>query len=451
MDFKNFRFGLIARTLLLSMFIFAAIYSSYQNEWYVTTAVCFLMAIMFVIEIIRYGEKYKRGLSEFLLSIKSRDFVSTVSSLTEKNSKDLLKEAYKTIMNEFQNIRIDKEIQYHYLRTIIEHIKIALISFDEKGEIQFINKPARELLNIKHQKNIFCIKNQDSNLYHLIEKLKSEESELIKIKLNEDLMHLSVYATELKIQNKKIKLISLQNIKQELEYQELESWQKLIRVLTHEIMNSVTPISSLSNAINETLEETKGQKEKLKNISDEDFEDMISSLKTIENRSKGLLRFVSSYKQLTRLPKPDFKEVNLVELINHCHTLLKQKMNENNIYFQYNKITEPIIAYADYDQIEQVIINLLINAIEAVKEQKNPEVKIEIITNELNKHKIIVKDNGKGIDSDEMEKIFIPFYTTKKEGSGIGLSLSRQIMRLHKGSIHVNSKIEQGSEFTLEF
>ncbi len=435
-----------------------AIFSTYKHEWYVTTVAATLISIAILIDIIRYAEKYKRSLSEFLLSIKSRDFISSSSSVFDQKTKDILKDAYKTILNEFQNIRIDKEIQYHYLKTIVEHIQIALLSFDETGKIEFINKTAKELLNQPNIKNINSLKDTYSNLYYLFQKLKSGDNELIKTKLNENLMHLSVYATEFKIQNppagragKSIKLISLQNIKQELEYQELESWQKLIRVLTHEIMNSVTPISSLSNAINETFEETKGKKSELQKISDDDFEDIISSLKTIENRSKGLLKFVSSYKQLTRLPKPDFIKVNLVELVNHCHTLLKQNILKNNITFQFNYSNESIYTQADYDQIEQVIINLMINAIDAVTEQKNPKIIIDIIHNSSNKHKIIVKDNGKGIDPDKIDKIFIPFYTTKKEGSGIGLSLSRQIMRLHKGSIQVNSESGKGSEFVLEF
>lgn len=451
MDFKNFRLGLTFRALLLSLAIFTAIFAAYKNEWYVTSFATALISVVTLINIIRYAEKYKRSLSDFLLSIKSRDFISSSSSIADKTTKDILKDAYKTILTEFQNIRIDKEIQYHYLKTIVEHIQIALLSFDEKGEIQFINKTASTLLDLKNIKVIDNLKTIDTNLHNLIMRLKSGENELIKAKINDKLLHLSVYATELKIQKKSIKLISLQNIKQELEYQELESWQKLIRVLTHEIMNSVTPISSLSNAINETFEETEGIKSELMKISDEDFEDMISSLKTIENRSKGLLRFVSSYKQLTRLPKPDFNEINLVEIVNHCITLLKQKIKENNIKLKYTYTDNKILAFADYDQIEQVIINLLINAIDAVKKQEKPEIIIDVIKNETNKHKVIIKDNGIGIDSDEIDKIFIPFYTTKKEGSGIGLSLSRQIMRLHKGSIQVNSTLGLGSEFMLEF
>jgi nitrogen fixation/metabolism regulation signal transduction histidine kinase len=451
MDFRNFRLGVVVRTILLGITIFAAIYAYNQKEWYVTTIVSILFSVLFLTEIIRYAERYKRGLSEFLLSIKSRDFISSASAITDKKSKDTLKEAYREIMNEFQNIRIDKEVQYHYLKTMVEHIRMALLSFDEHGKIEFINKRASYLLSLKEQQNMNQIKNIDISLFHLIQKLKSDESELIKVKIHDELLHLSVYATELKIQKKKIKLISLQNIKQELEYQELESWQKLIRVLTHEIMNSVTPISSLSNSINETLAATNGNISELQNITEDDFEDMISSLQTIETRSKGLLKFVSSYKQLTRIPKPDFKEVNLVELINHCHTLLKQKMAESHIHFQRISSDNEIVTHADYDQIEQVIINLLINAIDTLKDHEKPEIKVKIIATPSNKHKIIISDNGRGIDPENLDKIFIPFFTTKKEGSGIGLSLSRQIMRLHKGAIHVNSALNKGTEFILEF
>lgn len=451
MDFRNFRLGIIIRSLLLSMAIFSAIYAFQQEEWYVTTVISAIVSIVILISIIQYAEKYKKGLGEFLLSIKSRDFISSTASLSDKKSKDILKEAYNVIMKEFQNIRIDKEVQYHYLKTLIEHVRIALFTFEQNGSIQFINKTASDLLGIHQNNKISHLKSFDVNLYNLVLRLKSGESELIKVKIHDELMHLSVYATELKIQKKKIKLISLQNIKQELEYQELESWQKLIRVLTHEIMNSVTPISSLSNAMNESLSELGENKANLAKLSDDDFEDMISSLKTIETRSKGLLKFVSSYKQLTRIPKPDFKEVNLIELINHCYTLLKKKIVDTSIKFNMIKSDSAVYVHADYDQIEQVVINLLINAIDAVSSQEKPEIVIKIEAQPSNKHKIIISDNGKGIDPEDMDKIFIPFYTTKKDGSGIGLSLSRQIMRLHKGAIRANSELKKGTEFILEF
>jgi len=451
MVFKNFRIGIILRSLLLGISIFISIYAFYQNEWYVTTIVSFIFSIIFLIEIVRYAEKYKRSLSEFLVSIKSRDFISSTNTLPDNSTRDKLKEAYQVILDEFKNIRIDKEIQYHYLKTVVEHISTALFSFAENGKIEFINKPSANLIGLSANQNIDKLRNINSNLYNLILRLKSGENELVKLKLNDELLHLSVYASELKVQDKTIKLISLQNIKQELEYQELESWQKLIRVLTHEIMNSVTPISSLSSAINETLEELNGKQAEIVKISNDDFEDMISSLKTIENRSKGLLKFVSSYKQLTRIPKPDFKEVSLNELINHSINLLKQRIKDFNIKLSVIADNDFIKCFVDYDQIEQVIINLLINATDALKGLENPQIEIKIIQNQIHKAKVVISDNGKGIDPEELDKIFIPFYTTKKEGSGIGLSLSRQIMRLHKGTIQVKSEPGKGTKFILEF
>lgn len=449
MDFKNFRFGLLIRTVLLGIAIFLAVFSSYQHEWYVTTIVSITTSVSLLIEIIRYAERYKRGLSEFLVSIKSRDFASLSGIISDSSTKDILHDAYKTIQDEFKNIRIDKEIQFHFLKTMIEHIKIALFSFDENGNIQFINKPASLLLNVHENQNVNKIKKLYPELYKLIKNLKSEENELIKMKVNDNLQHLSVHATKIKTYNNTIKLISFQNIKQELEYQELESWQKLIRVLTHEIMNSVTPISSLSNAINETLVETKGDKNQLTIMSDDDFNDIISSLKTIETRSKGLLKFVSSYKQLTRIPKPDIKEINLSELLNHCGTLLRQKLKECNIDYKLEVESNTLKCFADYDLIEQVIINLLLNAIEAVKDIKNPKIRVKVTTKD-SKQNIVVSDNGKGIEKEELEKIFIPFYTTKKEGSGIGLSLSRQILRLHKGTINVYSELNKRTDIKIE-
>ena len=450
MVFKSFRYGIAIRTFFLAFFIFATIFSSYKYQWYVTTATAGILSLILVIEIIRYAEKYKRSLSNFILSIKARDYSSLVRNIDDKNSRDILKQAYNTVIEEFRNIQFDKEIKYHYLKTIIEHIKTALLSFDKLGKIEFINKTASDLLGLSANQNIQKLNYSNNKLYSVIKNLKSGDSELIKSEIDNELLHLSIYATEFKIQENTIKLISLKNITSELNYQELESWQKLIRVLTHEIMNSVTPISSLSNAINETIQENNESRHELAQISDDDFEDIVSSLKTIETRSKGLLRFVSSYKQLTRIPTPDFKLVNLIELLNHCKTLLNQKIKKLNINFSLTAQADSIKSFVDYDLIEQVVINLLINAIDAVAANINPQIQICVKTTE-SKTKIIIKDNGKGIKAEDLDKIFIPFYTSKKQGSGIGLSLSRQIMRLHKGNIYVNSAPKKGSEFILEF
>jgi signal transduction histidine kinase len=263
-------------------------------------------------------------------------------------------------------------------------------------------------------------------------------------------MQLSVYATEFKLQDVPHKLVSIQNIKQELETQELESWQKLIRVLTHEIMNSVTPISSLSTAINEMLTEGTGKMKPLSEIPGEDIDDMYKSLRTIEDRSRGLLKFVSNYKDLTRMPHPVFKNIRLADLFENVTRLMKKTLDKQEIAFEVFSEGPEISIYADKDMILQVLINLIVNAKDAL-DRRNGK-KIRMTGFRLGEKTFIqVSDNGHGIDQENIDKVFIPFYTTKKKGSGIGLSLARQIMRLHKGSIYFTTEEEKGTTFTLEF
>jgi len=214
-------------------------------------------------------------------------------------------------------------------------------------------------------------------------------------------------------------------------------------------MNSVTPVSSLSTAINEMLRDEKGRPKELNSIEEEDVSDMYESLKTIEERSKGLLNFVSTYKNLTRLPIPQFKHIKVEDLISHVSVLMKKVLDKNGIDLEIKPSQANLEIYADQDLIQQVMINLIINAKDAL--QKSEERKIQLGSLKK-KGKIIiqVRDNGPGIDQDNIDKIFIPFFTTKKKGSGIGLSLARQIMRMHKGSVYFTSD-EQGTVFTLEF
>ncbi|MBA7520810.1 Adaptive-response sensory-kinase SasA [subsurface metagenome] len=349
-----------------------------------------------------------------------------------------------------QNTRIEKEVHYQYLKMVIEHVNIALFCFGPDGEIQLINKAAKKLLRIPGLRNINDIGKIDQKLLKMMQKHDPEKGGLVKTVIDGELLQLSLQGARFKLQGKPYAIFSLQNIKNELEEQELESWQKLIRVLTHEIMNSATPVSSLSTAINEMLLDEKGKRRDLKQIDPGDLDDMYSSLKTIEDRSKGLLEFVSNYKNLTRLPKPHFIEIYITDLLHHVETLMKPVLLKNYIQLSIKIQKDKMILLADQEMIERLLINLLLNAVDALKNKKNPV--IEILALETNRQIFIqVKDNGKGINEDTFEKIFIPFFTTKKQGSGIGLSLSRQIMRLHKGKISVTSNPGEGTIVTLAF
>jgi signal transduction histidine kinase len=306
------------------------------------------------------------------------------------------------------------------------------------------------MLGVTSPDHFSIIKNISTELYDVIQKLSSGQSELIRLILRGELMHLSVYVTEFKLHDIPHKLVSIQNIKEELEAQELESWQKLIRVLTHEIMNSVTPISSLSAAINEILMEDSGERKPVTTIPADDLDDMYQSLKTIEDRSRGLLKFVSSYKDLTRLPHPVFMNIKLEELFEHICNLMKKEMDQQDITFEVHSEGPELAVYADKDMILQVLINLLVNAKDALERTRNKKIKLAGFRIG-EKTFIQVSDNGSGIDQENIDKLFIPFFTTKKKGSGIGLSLAMQIMRLHKGSIYFTTEEGKGTTFTLEF
>jgi two-component system nitrogen regulation sensor histidine kinase NtrY len=247
------------------------------------------------------------------------------------------------------------------------------------------------------------------------------------------------------------KLISIQNIQNELEEKEMEAWQNLVRVLTHEIMNSVTPISSLANTVEDELKIQLNNDQEIKSISNEDIEDLHLAVQTIKRRSQGLIRFVQDFRNLTHIPKPKIEEIEVKDLLDDMLILLKKEIEANGVIVTIQVDPKNMTLNADKDLIEQVLINLIKNATQAFDEQTNKLVEVTAYFDEKSRPIISVKDNGNGIEEEALQKIFIPFFTTKKNGSGIGLSLSKQIMRQHQGMLGVKSKLDEGTEFFLRF
>ena len=254
-------------------------------------------------------------------------------------------------------------------------------------------------------------------------------------------------ATEFILQDKHYKLVSFQDIKSELEANEIESWQKLIRVLTHEIKNSVIPISTLSDVILHMIKDEKGKVD-LGKLDNEAIQDLVGGIETIESRSKGLANFVKTYDQLTQVPKPNFENTSVQDQLDHIRSLFKPQLD--NFHIDLKIIgAQSVVFRMDQDLIDQVLINLVKNAIEAVKPMDNAKIQIRLF-DEKDKKEIWIEDNGGGIPEEIKENIFVPFFTTKEGGSGIGLSLSKQIMRLHGGTISVQSS-SAGTIFKLQF
>jgi nitrogen fixation/metabolism regulation signal transduction histidine kinase len=261
-------------------------------------------------------------------------------------------------------------------------------------------------------------------------------------------MQLSVYVIELVLRDVKFKLVSLQNIQSELEEKEMEAWQNLVRVLTHEIMNSIAPISSLAATIREDVaSKNKGDEPILR----EDLDDYLMGISTIEKRSEGLINFVSDFRSLAHIPTPKFTAIQISGLFERVELLLKTQLDVQQIKLTTSIAPADLLLFADCSLIEQVMINLTQNAIHAVEESKVKNILLKAYIDENGKIIIEVTDSGKGIEEEALSKIFIPFFTTKKKGSGIGLSLSKQILRRHKGNIQVKSKIEEGTTFKLIF
>ena len=443
---KNFRLNLIIRILLIAVSIIIFFFLYYNTNLLASLVIILFLIILQVILLVRYIDATNKQLARFLQSISYSDFSQSFSTKSLGSSFDELNRAFNEVILRFQKTRSEKEENFRYLQTVIQHIGVGLISFNQDGKVEFINNAAKKILKVSTLHNIEQLNSVSKDLGTSLFKVKNGERATIKIVDENELVQLMVNAIEFKLRDQIFTLISLQNIQSELEEKEMDAWQKLIRVLTHEIMNSVTPISSLAGTVNNMLS-TNGNKE---NIPKEDVADIKSAINTIQKRSEGLLHFVDDYRSLTKIPKPNFEIFKIETLFSRIENLMIQQLKEKGI--ELSTIVEPetLELTADPEQVEQVIINLMINSIYALNGNENSQITLTANLDEKGKVLIKVIDNGSGIPEDAIEKIFIPFFSTKKNGSGVGLSLSRQIMRAHGGNIRVNSKPGE-TIFTLRF
>lgn len=438
---------LIGRILLLTATIFLIYYLLSRTQFIAATLIVILLLVYQMVRLIHFVEKTNRDLTRFLLAIKYSDFSQTFVSDGLGRSFDDLNAAFNAVILKFQDARAEKEQHYRYLQTVIQHIGMGLIAFANDGSVSLINNAAKKLLSISYLRNIASLKSIDEDLVHILTQLGSGQRRLVAVEIDGSEEQLMLYATEFRMRDRQFTLVSLQNISPELEAKELESWQKLIRVLTHEIMNSITPISSLATTANTLLEDAVNES----SVSREAVEDVHVALQTIGSRSKGLLTFVDAYRNLSRIPTPNFQIFSIEALFQQILTLMRKQLESNNITVISKVSPESLELTADPELVEQILINLVLNAIQALRERPAATLRLNAFMDSGGRVVLEVIDNGPGMMKEVQEKIFIPFFTTRKEGSGIGLSLARQIMRLHRGSISVRSKPEVETKFTLRF
>ncbi len=404
-----------------------------------------LFAIYQIYALIHLVEQTNRDLVHFFQAIHSNDFSQTFSAKQSSKSFRALHEALGGMMARFRELRREKEEQNRYLQTVIQHVGIGILAFRADGEIELLNKAAKRLLLLNHLKNIGGLKKHLPLLYDALIRLKRGEKRLLKIIKSDVVFQLVIYATDFLIAGNNIRLVTLQDIQAELDEKEMEAWQNLIRVLTHEIMNSITPISSLAATAFSLLPE-----DKIEVFDVENLHDIRQSLSAIEKRSSALLHFVESYRSLSRIPVPSFKIVSMQQVFLQIEALYRESCTGASIELATSVEPESLEITADPELLEQVLINLVLNAKQALQGRKDGKIELLASLAGGGRIQLEIADNGPGIAEENLEKIFIPFFTTKKSGSGIGLSLARQIMRLHRGTISVHSTA-QGAVFRLQF
>jgi len=445
MTFNTFRISVLIRLFFIVINTFLLVWL-FQHQNMITAAIAVGVLIVQMVLIIKYVEQTNRKLTRFFDNIKYNDFTSSFVSDNKGESFSQLNNSFNQVIGQFQKTRAEKEDHHNQLQTIVQHISIGILTYRKDGVIDIYNNAVKQIFKVNNIKRIQELKAVENDLPDIFLNLQQDDTKLIKLFLDDELMQLSIQATEFKKKGEEYLLVSVKNIHSELERKEIESWQKLIRVLTHEIMNSITPISSLASTAKELLPESNESQ-----LDEDDLDSMHQALSTIDRRSKGLLNFVEIYRDLTRIPKPDFKTVTVKDILFESKLMLLHKSDMENLSIKIDTKPDDISITADQTLIEQVLINLLINAVHALENTDNPQI---ILSSRYNKNErviIEVADNGHGIKPELMDKIFMPFFTSKKEGSGVGLSLSRQIMHLHKGNIFVKSVENKGSAFTLVF
>lgn len=436
------RIALVAASLFLLAY-------AIMGSWGVFMISLFLILVVFqIIFLVRYSESSFKKVRLFLDNIKQDKYSQLYPVKFDGTETDDLHIEFNAILAKLKEDQAEKEANYQYFRSVFKHLSIGLITFGEDGGIQILNVAAKRILNIEELKNVAEIENINKELHLAVKNLRTGGSELIKIAHPDGIMQLSVYVIELLMRGERFKLVSLQNIQSELEEKEMEAWQNLVKILTHEIMNSIAPISSLAGTLKGEIEQRIESNER---ATDEELEDFLMGMSTIEKRSEGLINFVSEFRSLAHIPTPKFGIIGISKLFDQLEILLQHQLESQGITLEKDLNPRELILFGDQTQIEQVMINLLQNAIQALDEAEVKRITLKAFIDEAGKIILEVCDTGKGIEEEALGKIFIPFFTTKKKGSGIGLSLSKQIMRRHKGNIQVRSKLGEGTTFKLIF
>lgn len=449
MFYKRFTFRLIFRLLVINLLGYLLYYLISNTQLWFTIAGTAFLLLGAIISLYYYINEIRSDIKRFILAVKTRDHTLNFKNKATKGSFPELYESFGEILQVHKQIRLEQEAMFQLIKTILEQVPVGVIVINntekdaENEEIAFFNQAASNLLGIPAYKYWHRLKQHLPAFASEIEQIVQGGKRFLELKIQDKLIQLSTEVIPLNLYGKNYTIISFQNIKDEIEQKETEAWNRLIGVISHEILNSITPISSLSDTINSMVSDKE-------NLDVSEMEDLKTALQTIKRRSAGLLDFVKDYRLIAELPTPNLESHTIGEILKHIKVLMQPFARVKNVVLDVEQTSSKITVQLDLKLIEQVLINLITNSIYSVEEKENPHISVSYRL-EHTKLYIDVSDNGKGIEAADLEKIFVPFYTTRKNGSGIGLTISRNIMKMHRGSIEVVSEPDKLTTFSLVF
>ncbi|TCD26281.1 PAS domain-containing protein [Pedobacter psychrodurus] len=447
MFYQRFTFRLIFRLLIINLLGYLLFYLIKNTQLWFTIIGVALILLGAIISLYYYINQIRSDINRFILAVKTRDHTLNFKNKATKGSFPELYESFSDILQVHKQIRLEQEAMFQLIKTILEQVPVGVIVVNnteqEKEEIAFFNQAASNLLGVPAYKYWHRLKEHLPNFSNEIEQISTGGKRFLELKIQDKLIQLSTEVIPLNLYGNNYTIISFQNIKDEIEQKETEAWNRLIGVISHEILNSITPISSLSDTINKMVTDKKM-------LTEDEMDDLKTALQTIQRRSSGLLDFVKDYRLIAELPTPNLEPHTIGEILKHIKVLMQPFAKVKNVVLDVEQTSSKITIQLDLKLVEQVLINLITNSIYAVENREHPHISVNYRL-ENTKLYIDVTDNGKGIDAGDLEKIFVPFYTTRKNGSGIGLTISRNIMKMHRGSIEVISIPDNSTTFSLVF
>jgi signal transduction histidine kinase len=447
MNYNTYILKLFLRVFIFIGLILGCAYFIYKEETVYIVLVVMAILVSFI-NLYQFVKRRFAAIDDFFEAVKYRDFSRWFPE--DRGPKDIrfLYTGFNEVNRTIKEINLQNEAQFVYLQKILEMVDIGIIAYNlDSGDVLWMNNSFKEVIDFPSFKNIRFVERRKPDMYNAIFETYNREPNSITLALQNEQIKVLISDTIFQVNEDAFKLVVLQNIDSTLNKNESEAWKKLLSVMTHEIMNSIAPISSLADTLQRNIQYNLENPEE--NLLE--LEDLNSGIKTIKSRSQGLLKFAKTYRSLSKVTHLNLEKTKVLELFKNIELLMAPPIRAKNVEIEFSVSSKRLELEIDVHLIEQVLINLILNARDACQNAENPLIRVKATQTQNRQIVLKVYDNGVGIPKEIMENIFVPFFTSKATGSGIGLSLCKQIMLLHKGKILVNSKEGEGTVFSLIF